>query len=361
MSSSEWKKYKLGDLVKFQRGHDLSKSEFIAGNIPIAGSNGIIGYHNKFTCKAPCITIGRSGNLGTPHFYNKNIWAHNTTLFIKEFYNSDPRFIYYLLQTLDLKQFNSGSAVPSLNRNYIHPIEVTAPNFETQTRIASILSSLDDKIELNRQTNKTLESIAQTLFKEMCLPKGEELPEGWRVGTLVEVVDINMGQSPAGTSYNQVGEGIIFFQGKAEFGFRFPAIDKYTTEPKKYANKFDSLLSVRAPVGTINMATEKCCIGRGLAAISGKNNCWSFAFYLLKSLSVRFEMYNGEGTVFGSINKSDLESIEIVIPPKDIIEDFNAIGRSIDEFVYINEQETQTLAAIRDSLLPKLMKGEIEI
>ena len=256
---------------------------------------------------------------------------------------------------------NVGSAVPSLTTELLNKIEIQIPSIKEQQRIASILSSLDDKIELSRQTNQTLEGIAQTLFQEMCVPKGEELPEGWRVGKLNEVIDINMGQSPPGTSFNQNSEGIIFFQGKAEFGFRFPEIDKYTTEPKRYANKLDTLLSVRAPVGTINMATDKCCIGRGLAAISGKDNCWSYAFHLLKSLSERFEMYNGEGTVFGSINKTDLENLELIIPNEKVIQEFELKAEALDKLVFTNEQENQTLIVLRDSLLPKLMKGEIEI
>lgn len=221
-----------------------------------------------------------------------------------------------------------------------------------------VLSALDEKIELNRQTNATLEAIAQSIFREWFVD-GEDV-ENWKVGKLEEIVDINMGQSPSGESYNQNGEGIIFFQGKAEFGFRFPTVDKYTTEPKKFAKPFDTLLSVRAPVGSINMASEKCCIGRGLAAISGKNNVWSFTFYLLKSLEEHFNSYEGTGTVFGSINKKELENITVVIPPQEAISEFERIVNPIDMAIFNLEQQSATLASLRNTLLPKLMSGELE-
>jgi len=268
----------------------------------------------------------------------------------------------------------TGSTFPNVSSQQLSSLVIEVPSLPTQRRIADILSALDEKIELNRQTNATLEAIAQSIFREWFVDfnfpnvTGEMvendqgmIPQGWQVGKLGGIVDINMGQSPSGESYNQNGDGIIFFQGKAEFGFRFPTIDKYTTEPKKFAKPFDTLLSVRAPVGSINMASEKCCIGRGLAAISGKNNVWSFTFYLLKSLEEHFNSYEGTGTVFGSINKKELENITVVIPPQEAISEFERIVNPIDIAIFNNEQQTATLASLRDTLLRKLMSGEIEV
>jgi len=124
---SEWRECKLGDVVTFQRGHDLPKTQMQEGIYPVAGSNGIIGYHNTFTTKANGITIGRSGNIGTPHFYKTNYWAHNTVLYIKDFKGNERKFIYYFLKVIDFSYFNTGSAVPSLNRNHIHELDITLP------------------------------------------------------------------------------------------------------------------------------------------------------------------------------------------------------------------------------------------
>lgn len=162
---SEWKETTLGQLVTFQRGHDLSQTQFEEGKYPIIGSNGIIGYHNKFTTRKNGITIGRSGNIGSPFYIEEDFWAHNTTLYVKEFHNSYPKFVYYLLKTFNFQNFNSGSAVPSLNRNYIHPYPVYVPDYDEQVKIAAVLSCLDRKISNLRQQNETLERIAQTIFK----------------------------------------------------------------------------------------------------------------------------------------------------------------------------------------------------
>ena len=152
----EWKKVKLGEILNFRRGHDLPHSEMQEGIIPVAGSNGIIGLHNVATPIQPIITIGRSGNTGIPYFYD-TAWAHNTTLYIDDFKDNNPKYLYYLLKTLPLSSFQGGSAVPTLNRNHIHPIEVYyTDNIVEQDKIVSILSSLDDKIELNRRINDNL-------------------------------------------------------------------------------------------------------------------------------------------------------------------------------------------------------------
>ena len=153
-----WIDCKLGDIVNFRRGHDLPHSEMTGGVIPVAGSNGIIGYHNVATPMSPCITIGRSGNVGTPYMY-ETAWAHNTALYIDDFKGNDPLYVYYLLKTLPLSSFGGGSAVPTLNRNHIHPLIVHhCIDINEQKRIASVLKTLDDKIELNNRINHNLPS-----------------------------------------------------------------------------------------------------------------------------------------------------------------------------------------------------------
>jgi type I restriction enzyme S subunit len=380
---SEWKEYRLGDLVTFQRGHDLPREEMKNGIYPVAGSNSIIGYHNKFTSDFPGITIGRSGNIGNPQFHKTKFWAHNTTLYVKEFKCVDPSFFFYLLKTLDFSQLNSGSAVPSLNRNFIHPFKVKVPSsLPTQTAIAEILSSLDDKIELNNKINKELEDLAQTLFKrwfinfefpnengepykssggEMVESELGEIPKGWEVKTLKDEFLLNMGQSPNGDTYNTICDGMIFFQGRSDFGFRFPSIRMYTNDPKKIAKKFETLISVRAPVGDINMASEDCCIGRGLGSISHPFKLYTYTYYKMLSIQVELKSYDNEGTVFGSINKETLGNIKSIIPPIDICKSFNDLSVANDGLIFNMVNECQQLTNLRDTLLPKLISGELEV
>lgn len=197
---SEWKEYSIGEIVTFQRGHDLPRDEMNQGPYPVAGSNSIIGFHDKYTSDSPGITIGRSGNIGNPQLHKTKFWAHNTTLYVKKFNSVDPVFFYYLLKTLDFSQLNSGSAVPSLNRNFIHPYKVKIPvDLPTQTAIAEILSSLDDKIELNNKINQELEDLAQTLFKRWFIdfefPNENGDPYKSSGG---EMVDSELGEIPKG-------------------------------------------------------------------------------------------------------------------------------------------------------------------
>ncbi len=288
---------------------------------------------------------------------------------------ADYNFVYYYLcnNYKQLLSMANGAAQQNLNAQVIKDFIISLPILDDQRRIASILSSLDDKISVNKKICENLEAQAQALFKHWFIDfapfkngKFVEselgmIPEGWRVGTLGEIADITMGQSPSGSSYNENGNGVVFYQGRAEFGYRFPKVRLFTTEPKRFAEPLSTLLSVRAPVGDINVATEKCCIGRGLAAIKSKSYHSSYILYLLKSLRRRFDVYNGEGTVFGSINKDTLNGLNIVIPPNSAIREFNDIVQVSDSEILESYNEDIRLQALRDTLLPRLMSGQIKL
>ena len=269
---------------------------------------------------------------------------------------------------------NVGSAVPSMTVNILNDIQISYPkNIEDQRRIVSILSSLDRKIELNNKINADLEEMAQAIFKNWFVDfepfkdgkfVDSELgmiPEGWKVGTLEDIAEITMGQSPAGNGLNENGEGMIFYQGSSDFGFRFPSIRVFTTEPKRLAVANSVLFSVRAPVGDINVAKEECCIGRGVASIKSKYGHDSYLFYAMKSLHKLFDSFDGEGTVFGSINKKTLSAIQILLPSDGIVEQFNNVASSFDDRIRSLSDENSRLSTLRDTLLPRLMSGELEV
>ena len=206
--------------------------------------------------------------------------------------------------------------------------------------------------------NENLEQQAQALYHHMFV---ENTSSDWKDGVLSDIADITMGQSPSGSSYNGDGEGTIFFQGRAEFGFRFPSIRLYTTEPKRLACANDVLMSVRAPVGDLNVAHTDCCIGRGLATIHSKTEQQSFVLYTMFALKEQLNVFNGEGTVFGSINRNSLNDMPIIIPSPDSISAFEDIVAPIDAAIRNNYDEICRLTKLRDSLLPKLMSGELDV
>ena len=254
----------------------------------------------------------------------------------------------------------TGSTFPNVTRSQIEGIEVKLPPLPEQRAIASILSSIDDKIDLLHRQNQTLEKMAETLFRQWFV---EEAKEDWERGRFINEFDFTMGASPPGESYNEEGIGMPMYQGNADFGFRFPMNRVFTTDPKRFAKKFDTLISVRAPVGEQNMANEECCIGRGVAAIRYKANIsfYSYTFYKVKSLMSDIKQFNETGTVFGSISKTDLENIEIIIPDLESIKRFQSIAKPIDEKIMGTTIQIRTLTSLRDTLLPKLMSGEVRV
>ncbi len=209
---------RLGDFVALQRGHDLPDEQRRPGNVPVLGSFGITGWHNEPRAKGPGVAVGRSGaSFGVATYSPIDFWPLNTALYVVNFQGNDERFAYYFLKAFDFASYNSGSAQPSLNRNFVHPVSVLIPPPSEQREIANVLGALDDKIELNRRMNQTLEAMARALFKSWFvdfdpvrakaeggipgLPKPiadlfptrlvdaelGEIPEGWVVGMLGDV------------------------------------------------------------------------------------------------------------------------------------------------------------------------------
>jgi len=362
---NNWKKYKLGDLVTFQRGHDLPQTQFNGGKYPIWGSNGIIGYHDEFTTKGNGIVIGRSGNIGKPQFCEEDFWAHNTTLYVKEFHNSNPKFMFYLLHTINLANYNSGSAVPTLNRNYIHPIEIEAPNLETQTHIANFLSQFDDKIELNRQMNKNLEELAELKFKTLLKDKDK-----WRKGKLGELLDVSGGGTPS-TKVNEFWNGEFNWCTPKDLSkLTFPVLldtDRKITElgVKEISSgvlpKGTLLLSSRAPIGYLAICEIPTAINQGFIAINSKCQISNIFMLIWLKVNMHIVLSMSGGTTFQEINKSNFRKIEIEIPNNETLIEFDNYAKPIFEKIIFNEMQSRTLATYRDSILPKLMSGAIEI
>ena len=265
---------------------------------------------------------------------------------------------YILAELQHLAETRSGTFPQITFTSELAPMKVNLPDKKTQKQIVSILSSIEQKIDANESINDNLEQQARALYQRMFI---DNPVSGGYMGTLSDIADITMGQSPNGSSYNEDGNGAVFFQGRAEFGFRFPSVRLYTTEPKRMACANDTLMSVRAPVGDLNVAYTDCCIGRGLAAIHSKSNQQSFVLYTMFSLHKQLDVFNGEGTVFGSINRTSLTELPIFIPLDREIVKFEAIVTPIDAAIRNNYEEICRLEKIRDALLPKLMSGELDV
>ena len=400
----EWKEYRLGDIISISGGFAY-KGELIGSGDNYLLSMGCVSFSENFLDKGARQYAGESPDrfyaypgdivlatrqqsdnlpiLGMPAIIPSKYEGHKMIVGAnlyrvdikdKSFNN---RFLYWLLKTPSyvnhIRSCQSGTTVRMITKANIEDYIFYAPDKTTRDHISDFIWALDDKIEVNRKINENLEQQAQALFKSWFVDfepfkDGEfveselgMIPKGWRVGTLSEIADITMGTSPVGTSYNVTGDGEVFYQGRAEFGFRFPHRNMYTTEPKRFAEIDSVLLSVRAPVGDINVAEERCCIGRGLSSIKSNKGMNSYILYLMKSLKSVFDQFNGEGTVFGSINKKALEQLSIIIPREENISKFDKISYPIDKQIKNLDQESRRLAERRDTLLPKLMSGELKV
>lgn len=314
------------------------------------------------------------------------------SLVVKPEYHHEFLFYWLTANVDELERHASGSTFKELSGTSLKKIRIWLPaSREEQRAIAHILGTLDDKIELNRRMSETLEAMARALFKSWFvdfdpvrakaegrdpgLPKPladlfparlvhselGEIPEGWEVKCVDDEFELTMGQSPPGKTYNETGEGMPFYQGRADFQFRFPKRRVYCTAPTRHAKAGDTLISVRAPVGDVNVAGEDCAIGRGVAAARHKSGSRSYTYYFMCGLADVFARFEGEGTVFGSISKKDFHAIPCVAAPEEAVKGFERVCAPIDRRLAISERESRTLAALRDTLLPKLISGELRV
>ena len=382
---TEWKTYRLGDVCsRLRSGKGIPASEVSAcGKFAVVGGNGVRGYTDKSNFNGQCVVVGRQGAYcGNVRYFDGEFYMTEHAVVIVGNEYADTHFLAYLLSIMELGHLSAQSAQPGLSVQTLSKLEISLPSLEEQRRIAGILGAIDDKIENNRRINTNLELQAQALYKQWFVdfefPNEEgkpykssggkmvdsdlgPIPDGWSVGTLSDLANVTMGQSPNGKSFNENGDGIVFYQGRTEFGVRYPSIRLYTTEPTRYAEPMSVLLSVRAPVGDINIATQRCCIGRGVASIKSKTDDNAYMYCCLKELRPQLDQYNGEGTVFGSINRKELEGLSLCVPKEEVITLFNNSILGMDKQMLNLFQQTQNLTNLRDTLLPKLMNGEIKL
>jgi type I restriction enzyme, S subunit len=421
--SSEWQEHRVDSLIKngvltIGDGYRAKNVELASTGIPFARvsnidngfdfsgadlfpEDGLYKVGEKisrpgdvvFTSKG---TVGRFAFVGeeTPRFVYSPQLSYWRSL---DFNHIDPHYLFYWMQSWEFEEQAESVKSQTDMADYVslrdqRRMKVTLPSLNEQHAIARILGALDDKIELNHRMNRTLEAMAHAIFKSWFvdlypvtakadgrMPYGMDaetaalfpsafeetelgpIPKMWKIGNIEDEFDLIMGQSPPGSTYNEIGEGIVFYQGRTDFGSRYPTPRIYCTAPTRFANPGDTLVSVRAPVGDINMALEKLSIGRGLASIRHKSGSRSFTYYTMHFLRDKFDVFEGEGTLFGSISGSGFRNIKIVIPPNELVEIFEKKIYPLDQTIENNEQQMLTLASIRDALLPQLLSGGIRV
>ena len=359
-------KVRLGDMLTFQRGYDLTHMQMKGGKIPVVGSSEIIGWHDEVKVKSPVLLIGRSGTVGRPQFYETDVWAHNTTLFVSDFHGNNPKFCFYFLKNLNLEDYANSSGVPTLNRNFIHPLIVNFPDIETQTVIARVLSSLDDKIELNNKINIALEDLARTIYEYWFVQNAEKTWEKKKIG---EIAETGSGGTPLSSNKEYYENGNIAWINSSELnsGYILNAKNFITEKGLNCSNaKF-------FPVNSILIALYGATAGKvSLLTIPATTNqaiCAVMPFSQLHILYLKFylsNLYNyfisaSSGSARDNLSQNLVRNLIITLPPNDNLDKFNKIVAPLICKIIKNRQESANLAQLRDFLLPLLMNGQVTV
>lgn len=353
--------FTLGDVVTFQRGFDITSRDLKTGMYPVISSSGINGYHNEFMVKGPGVIIGRKGTLGSVHFINDDYWPHDTTLWVKDFHNNYPLFIYYFLKTLALEQYDVGTSNPTLNRNHIHLLPVSIPDVKNQQSIASVLSSLDDKIDLLHLQNKTLEQMAEILFRQWFV---EEVKDDWIEKPLDQIAEYLNGLAlqkfppisgepvlPA-IKIREMNQGIT--DSTDIVSGNIP--DKYIIDDG------DILFSWSGSLDVIIWSGGKGALNQHLFKVSSSEYPKWLIYFATRMFLPEFrDIANDKATTMGHIQRAHLTQSTLKIPHKEDIQRFDEIISGLFDKIIINKKQISVLETTRDTLLPKLMNGTVRV
>ena len=393
MASSDWTTTTLGQVIELKRGYDLPSRDRRDGPYPIVSSPGVSGCHAEAKAKAPGVVIGRYGTLGEVHYITQDYWPLNTSLYVRDFKGNDPRFISYFLRSLDFGAYSDKAAVPGLNRNDLHTAVVRVPAVAEQRVIAHILGTLDDKIELNRQMNETLESIARTLFKSWFVDfdpvraKSEgrdsglpphladlfpdsldnselgEIPNGWRVTGLDETATYLNGLALQKYPPNDDGSLPVIKIAQLRAGHTDGADRASVDIPPAYVVEDGDVLFSWS--GSLEI--EIWCGGRGalnqhlFKLTSGRFPKWFYFLWTRHHLADFRGIAAGKATTMGHIQRGHLSAARALVPPPRLVEAMSAHFEPLLDNLIARRLQSRTLAALRDALLPRLIAGELRV
>lgn len=362
----EWKEYKLGEVINLKRGYDLPSQSRKKGYVPIFSSSGITDYHMLPMSKGPGVITGRYGTVGQVFYSDVDYWPLNTTLYVQDFKGNDPKFIYYLLKVFDFEKYSDKSAVPGINRNDVHTEEVRIPLFAEQRSIATILSSLDDKIDLLRSQNKTLVALAETLFRQWFV---EGAKKSWEIANLGDYGELKNGINYSRDEAGNTTYGIINVRDIMSKKFIYKEdVNEINIDGKKAVpyllQKYDILIVRSASPGETALILEdqKKLIYSGFTIRfrPHREKDAFFFFLLMQSIKKQLDIFS-DGTTLKNLNQEILKNIEFSVPPDEKIESFNYKIEPMFDKISKNITQVRTLTRLRDTLLPKLMSGMVRV
>lgn len=337
-----WKNGELGDFVTLKRGFDLPQQKREDGQVPIFSSSGITGTHSTAMVKAPGVITGRYGTIGEVFYAAKDFWPLNTTLFVEDFHGNDAKFIYYFLKTLEWSKFTSASAVPGINRNTVHKENVSLPDIETQRRIASTLSMFDEKIKINTEINDNLQQQAQAIYSSMFIDNPDP---AWSHGHLSDLITVKYGKD-----HKKLADGIYPVYGSG-------GIMRYVERP--LYNKESVLIPRKGTLNNVMYVNQPFWSVDTMFYTEMKlPNVAKFVYHFVKAKDLASM---NAGSAVPSMTTDILNAMEVVIPSASALEEFESLVAPMYEAMEANDVQSKALSQMRDTLLPKLMSGEIDV
>jgi len=363
-----WKSTTWGELATLEYGKGLIGYENANGDYPVYGTNGMIGLHTEPLFDKAGVIIGRKGAYRGVHYSKKPFYVIDTAFYLKPKTDIDLRWAYYQLLTLDINSMDSGSAIPSTSRPDFYALPVLLPSLPEQRAIAGILGALDDKVELNRRMNRTLESMARAVFRQWFV-ESDDVGD-WEEKPLYEYAEYINGAAYRDFDFSSDNSGLPIIK-IAEIKNGITNQTKYTNKQmdEKYRILDGDILFAWSGSPDTSIDTFIWVNGEGwlnqhiFKVIPPDPSKKWFTYLILKHFKEIFiEIARDKQTTgLGHVTVKDLNRLMFAYPPDKVVARFSEIVDPIMERLFANEKESRTLASLRDSLLPKLMRGEVRV
>ena len=358
---SEWKETPLGDQINLKRGYDLPSQSRIFGLVPIFSSSGISGYHNEKMVDGPGVVTGRYGTIGQVFYSEGAYWPLNTALYVQDFKANSVKFVYYFLQQLEWDKFSDKSAVPGVNRNNVHQELVSFPLLDEQNVIATVLTSLDNKIDLLHRQNKTLEAMAETLFRQWFV---EDAEEGWTERPLSGIANFLNGLACQKYPPSNDLEKLPVLKIRELSNGISETSDLATSQvkPEYIVEAGDVIFAWSASLMVKVWDGEKCVLNQHLFKVtSDEFPKWFYLRWCKHHLAEFIAVAASHATTMGHIKRGDLDAATVLVPPPPVLEAMSKQMQPLLDKQIANARQRKTLEKLRDTLLPKLMSGEVRV
>lgn len=402
--SSEWYSGKLGDVIELKRGYDLPQAKRKKGIVPLVSSSGVSDSHDTAMVKGPGVVTGRYGTIGQVFYVEDDFWPLNTTLYVRDFKGNNPKFIHYFLKILDFLAYSDKAAVPGVNRNHLHEALVIVPPLKVQRTITDFLGALDDRITLLRETNATLEAIAQALFKSWFVdfdpvrakaegrqPEGMDVttaalfpdsfeecdlgvvPKGWSAAKMLDISTVGIGKTPPRkesqwfsedardvrwVSIRDMGTAGVYANQTSEF-LTPEAVEKFNV---RRVPDNTVLMSFKMTIGRVAITEGEMTTNEAIAHFRLDTDTPLSAEYIYLHLKqFDFSRLSSTSSIADAINSKTVREMPILVPAKQVVAAFKDQISTVFARLKKNEQQAQTLTQLRDTLLPRLISGQLRL